>query len=179
MKQKKVYSVHVSPEHNLKKEWTKSIRAIKGFGFEGDAHAGEKIQHIYDQGKDPNQPNTKQAHLIDLDLIWDLQEAGFGVRYGDMGENIVTKGVDFMSLSLGTILTIGDVQIQLTGLRVPCAQLETYGKGMMKAVMTRNADNKPVFKNGAMGIILTDGIIRSQQEIKIAQPREWKPLPPI
>lgn len=178
---KQVISVHLSPEHNLTKARQQFIRAVAGFGVEGDAHAGIKIQHIYNQRKNPDQVNTKQIHIISQEMIDELRKNGFDVKAGDMGENMVTRGVDYMQLSEGTVLRIGqDVEIKLTGLRIPCVQLETLGKGMVKATLTKNDNGENVFKDGPMGIIIKGGIIRPNNSVSVkSEPRVFKPLPPI
>jgi hypothetical protein len=47
---------------------------------------------------DPDQPNLRQVYLITSELLTALQEQGFAVQPGELGENITTAGVDLLSL---------------------------------------------------------------------------------
>jgi hypothetical protein len=61
------------------------IRLIKGFGVEGDAHAGTTVQHRSRVAADPTQPNMRQAHLIQAELHEELRGQGFEVPAGGAG----------------------------------------------------------------------------------------------
>src|SRR3712207_7857161 len=45
-----------------------AITLVAGLGVEGDAHAGEKVQHLSRKRRDPEQPNLRQVHLIHSEL---------------------------------------------------------------------------------------------------------------
>ena len=62
-------SVHASPVHEVAKATVESISLIEGRGVEGDAHFGTTVQHLSRIRQDPTQPNLRQVHLIDSELI--------------------------------------------------------------------------------------------------------------
>jgi MOSC domain-containing protein YiiM len=84
-------------------------------------------------------------------LLTELREAGFDVVPAAMGENITTRGVALLSLPTGTRVSIGaDAVLELTGLRNPCNQLNTYGAGLMDAVLDCAASGDLVRKSGVI-----------------------------
>ncbi len=102
-----VSSVHASPKHAVSKARLDSIALVEGWGVSGDAHAGTTVQHRSRRRRDPTQPNLRQVHLIHGELLAELAGRGFRVEPGAMGENIVTQGLDLLSLARGTRLRAG------------------------------------------------------------------------
>ncbi len=151
---------------------------IKGEGVDGDAHKGVTVKHRSRVKQDPNQVNLRQVHLMHSELIYQLQEQGFKVSPASMGENITTVGIKLLDLPTGTILKIGkDAQIEITGLRNPCAQLDQYQKGLTAAVLDKDAQGKIIRKAGVMGIVIKGGEVVSEDLIAILLPaKPHKPL---
>jgi MOSC domain-containing protein YiiM len=177
----RVTAVSISPTHTLTKPNAQEIRLIAGQGVEGDAHAGTTVKHRSRVAKDPSQPNLRQVHLIHSELHDELRQAGFEIIAGVMGENITTNGVDLLGLPTGTRLHIGDdAVIEITGLRNPCAQLETIQKGLMKAVLDRDQEGNLVRKAGVMGVVITGGVVRPEDPIRVELPVSGHlPLQPV
>ena len=165
--------VHLSRTHSLRKQASLSIRLLAGLGVEGDAHAGETVQHRARVARDPRQPNLRQVHLIQEELLDELQGRGFAVLPGEMGENITTRGLDLLALARGTRLHIGDAAIiEITGLRNPCAQLNLLQPGKMGAVIDRAEDGALVRRAGVMAIVISDGDVRPDDPIRVELPPE-------
>ena len=89
---------------------------------------------------------------------------------GMMGENIATRGVHLLGLPVKTRMHIGEATIELTGLRNPCSQLENMMPGLMKACLDHAPDGTLIRKAGVMGIVVTDGVIRPDDDIVIELP---------
>src|SRR5215472_9826155 len=120
-----VTAVSRSARHTLTKPNEDRIRLLSGLGVEGDAHLGTTVKHRSRVARDASQPNLRQVHLVHAELHDTLQEQGFPVSAGQMGENVTTRGVDLLGLPTGTRLSLGDTAIvEVTGLRNPCAQLD-------------------------------------------------------
>src|SRR3954452_21275116 len=100
----RVVSVSRCPVHAFSKAPTDGIVLRAGLGVEGDAHAGITVKHRSRVAMDPTQPNLRQVHLIHAELHDELVAAGFAVGPGDMGENVTTRGIDFLGLPVGTRL---------------------------------------------------------------------------
>ena len=173
MKSGTVVALSKSSTHSMQKFNTSPITLLKGLGVEGDAHLGKTVKHRSRVAKDPSQPNLRQVHLIHQELHEELAKKGFAVTPGLMGENITTLGIDLLALPKDTILTIGSsAKVQITGLRNPCHQLDGIQKGLMKAVLDRDAAGNLVRKAGIMGIVLADGEVEVGDEISIDLPPE-------
>jgi len=166
-----VLAVSRSPTHSFSKPNVERIRLLAGLGIEGDAHAGETVKHRSRVKADPTQANLRQVHLIQAELFEELAEKGFSVAAGELGENITTRGIDLLSLPVGTRLRIGpSAVVRLTGLRNPCIQIDRFRKGLMAAVLDRDGDGHIVRKASVMGIVETGGDIRAGDAIAVALP---------
>ncbi len=139
-----VVAVSRDTDHRFSKPSTDEIRLLTGLGVEGDAHAGVTVQHRSRVAADPMQPNLRQVHLIQAELHEELHEQGFGVAPGELGENITTRGLDLLGLPRGTVLRLGDsATVEVTGLRNPCAQINAFQAGLLKAVLDHDAQGNP------------------------------------
>ena len=168
-----VTSVSRSGSHSFSKPTCTSIQLIEGLGVEGDAHSGKTVKHRSRVAMDPSQPNLRQVHLIHSELHDELIEQGFNVAPGVMGENITTKGIDLLGLPRDSMLHIGEkAVIQIIGLRNPCKQLEDYQKGLLGAVLDKTPDGELIRKSGVMAIVISGGIIKPNDFIKIQFPEE-------
>ena len=161
-----VAAVHRSSSHSFGKFAEDSIMLVEGLGVQGDAHLGKTVKHRSRVARDPTQANLRQVHLLHAELFDELMSAGFAVWPGDMGENITTRGIDLLGLSAGTRLHIGDAVIEVTGLRNPCSQIDRFQKGLMAAVLDRDANGQLVRKAGVMGVVLSSGEVRAGDSIR-------------
>jgi len=113
------------------------------------------------------------VHLLHRELFDELAAKGFAVRPGDIGENVLTTGVDLLGLPVGTRLHLGDeAVVELSGLRNPCAQLDDFQPGLMAAVLDRGADGSLVRKSGVMAVVAAGGTVRPGDVIRVVLPAE-------
>ena len=169
----RVVSLSKDASHRFSKVTCDALRLLQGLGVEGDAHCGATVKHRSRVKADPTQPNLRQVHLIHSELITELQSAGFSVGPGVMGENILTEGVDLLSLPQGALLTIGsEVVLKVTGLRNPCAQLDNYQSGLTEAVLDRDEHGNLVRKSGVMAVVEQGGVIHVGDGISLELPPE-------
>jgi hypothetical protein len=158
--------------HNFTKPNVESIELVAGLGVKGDAHLGETVQHLVRVREDPTRPNMRQVHLIHGELHDELNQKGFKVGPGTIGENITTRGIDLLSLPRGTRLHVGrDALVEVTGLRTPCKQIERFQAGLLAAV-SQDANGNLFFKSGIMGIVLKGGVVKAGDAIRIELPPE-------
>jgi MOSC domain-containing protein YiiM len=176
-----VVSVSFRRGHHFSKTPSLSIRLLAGLGVDGDAHMGETVKHRSRVRRDPTQPNLRQVHLIHTELFDELRDKGFDVKPGDLGENITTSDIDLLGLPTGTRLHIGaSAVVEVTGLRNPCIQLDTFRKGLMAATLDKNAAGNLVRKAGVMSVVLAGGDVRPGDVINVERPASpHRPLRPV
>ncbi len=166
-----VAAVSRDGEHRFSKATVEQITLLSGLGVQGDAHAGVTVQHRSRVAADPTQPNLRQVHLLHAELLAELREKGFDVAPGQLGENVTTSGVELLGLPRGTQLHLGtEAVVEITGLRNPCAQINTFRSGLLKAVLGRDEDGELVRKAGVMGVVLHGGPVRPGDRVEVGLP---------
>ena len=141
--------------------------------MDGDAHCGPNVRHRSRVAVDPEQPNLRQVHLIAIELLDELKAKGFDVLPSQLGENITTSGLDLLALPRGTRLVFGDrAEIEVTGLRNPCQQIERFRPGMLAEVVRKTAFGEIERKAGVMGVVIEKGTVRPGDAITIRLPPE-------
>lgn len=150
-----------------------SVTLLTGLGVEGDVHAGVTVKHRSRIAQDPTQPNLRQVHLIHAELFDELREAGYEITPGDLGENVTTRGIDLLALPVGTRLHLGDeAVVEVTGLRNPCLQIDTFRTGLLKRVVGRDETGAVVRKAGIMSVVAVGGVVRPGDRIEVRLPAE-------
>lgn len=173
MNDAKVKTVAKGEGHCFSKPLVEEITLLAGLGVEGDAHSGKTVKHRSRVAVDPSQPNLRQVHLIQNELFVELAAKGHQINAGDLGENITTTGIDLLSLPRHSLLHIGrTVVLEVTGLRNPCAQIDNFETGLLKAVLGRDEEGELVRKAGIMSIVLSGGLVKAGDVVKIELPAE-------
>ncbi len=178
----RVVAVSLSPKHGFSKVPQEFIRLIAGEGVEGDAHRGQTTQHLYRMRQDPTQPNLCQVHLLSLEKLEDLRSNGFAVHPGQLGENVLTAGVDLLNLPLATLLRVGnEALLKVTGLRTPCPLIDKYQRGLQKHMWgERDERGRKTRRAGIMSIVVQGGSVRSNDAIVVElPPGPHLPLPAV
>lgn len=166
-----VVAVCRDDEHRFSKMSVDEIVLLPGLGVQDDAHAGATVQHRSRVAVDPTQRNLRQVHLIHAELFTELGEHGFYVDAGKLGENVTTCGIDLLALPRGTLLQVGDQAIvEITGLRNPCQQINTFQSGLLKEVLTTGSASELVRKAGVMSVVIAGGIVRPGDPIVVLLP---------
>jgi MOSC domain-containing protein YiiM len=170
-----------SPVHRFSKDPRASVRLLEGHGVEGDSHAGATVQHRSRKRRRPQDPNLRQVHLLQSELLAELSRRGHDVGPGDLGENVLTAGVDLLGLPVGTILRVGaDAQLEVTGLRNPCVQIDRFSPGLLDEVVGRDEAGEVVRKAGVMAVVRRSGTVRVGDEVDVVlPPGAHRPLAPV
>lgn len=170
-----VLAVSRSQQHGFSKSPQPSVRLIAGEGIEGDAHRGTTTQHLYLKRRAPAKPNLAQVHLFAAERLAELAELGFPLTSGEIGENLLTRGLDLHQLPLGTHLKVGaDAVIEITGERTPCSQIDRHQAGLQQHLWGPcDANGVKPRRAGVMAIVLTGGVVATGDAIAIELP----PLP--
>jgi hypothetical protein len=176
----RVVSVAKRDGHGLGKICCESIELVAGEGVIGDAHRGVTVKHRSRVAKDPMQRNLRQVHLVHAELLAEVADKGFAVHPGELGENILTEGIDLLGLPVGARLGFpSGAEIEVTGLRNPCVQLEGHSKGLMAALLDRAADGSLIRKGGVMAIVVTGGRVGQGDPLTVSCPDIARPLQPV
>ena len=166
----RVVSVSAGVAHGPLKPVLASIELVAGLGVSGDAHLGRTVQHRSCARAHPGWDNLRQVHLLGSDLLDELGERGFVVRPGEMGENVLTVGLDVLALPTGAVLRLGSTaEVQITGLRNPCSQLEGVQPGLTDAVLDRDPDGTLVRRAGVMSTVRQVGIVRPGDVLAVVE----------
>ena len=111
----------------------------------GDLHGG-KEQAIYIEGA--------------LTLDWWAGELGHPVEPGTFGENLVIEGIDNRDIAVGDRFIAGDVVLEVTSTRIPCA---TFAAKMNDPKFPRRY--MKAGRAGAYARVLSGGILEVGQAV--------------
>ncbi len=177
----RVASVAAGRDHTFSKQPRPVVRMLPGLGVEGDAHLGVTVQHRSRVRRDPTRPNLRQVHLIAAELLAQVRQAGHRVQPGELGENVTTTGVDLLALPTGTLLQLGPTaEVEVTGLRNPCRQIDAFSAGLLAQVVGRDNDGSVVRRAGVMAVVRRGGEVRPGDAITVVPPEgPHLPLAPV
>jgi len=141
----KVVAVCGSKKKGTKKEAVAEGVLREGYGLVGDAHA-DCCTH-------------RQVSLLAIESINKMRELGFDVSPGDFAENLTCEGVELVSLSVGTRLSIGrEVILEVSQLgkecHIGCAIYRQIGKCIMP-------------KEGVFAKVIRGGLVRAGNTIGV------------
>jgi len=103
----KIIAVCKSEKRGTKKEDVKEGLLKEDFGLVGDAHA-DCCTH-------------RQVSLLAAESIDKMRALGLELKAGDFAENLVTEGIDLVSLPVGTRILVGEqVVLEVTQIGKEC-----------------------------------------------------------
>jgi len=116
----------------------------------------------------------KAILLVTIEGIDELVAQGFPLFPGGLGENVTTRDLDRSTLRLGMRLRIGSAAIELTQIRVPCATLDVYGRGIQAAMYDARVQagdhRSPRWGlSGFYASVVEPGTVRAGDAIALAQ----------
>ena len=88
-----IVSIAISRKKGTQKLPVDEIVLLEDYGLEGDAHAG--AWH-------------RQVSFLSSENIEKARSKGLSVSFGDFAENIATKGVDWKTVPIGTVVRLGN-----------------------------------------------------------------------
>lgn len=120
-------------------------------GLVGDAilnrkHHGGVDQAVYIEGS--------------IDLDWWQAELGRDLPYGTFGENLVIEGLESAMLAAGDRLAIGEVLLEITSARIPCA---TFAAKMGEPTFVKRYTRAA--RPGAYARVLQGGMVEAGQAV--------------
>ena len=139
-----VEALCISHERGTEKEPVEQATLIENFGLEGDAHAG----HWH-----------RQVSLLSYDKVEEFNAKGGCAEKGAFGENILVRGLDFKNLPVGTLLTCGDVVLEMSQIGKECHSHCQIFQRVGDCIMPREG----VFATVKRGGVLRAGMIMKAQ----------------
>ena len=103
--QGKVVAVCISSSKGERKTPVAAVELREEHGIVGDAHAG---------------PWHRQVSLLARESIDKMRALGLDVTTGDFAENLTTEGVDLLALPIGTRLSVGVAELEVTQIGKEC-----------------------------------------------------------
>jgi MOSC domain-containing protein YiiM len=110
--------------------------------------------------------------LITNEGIEELIAQGYPLYAGALGENLTISGLDRRQMRTGQRYRVGEVLIELTKLRSPCATLDVYGSSIKQAVYDAqvkagDATSPRWGLGGFYARVLQSGIVRPKDIIEL------------
>ena len=100
-----VVAVCISEAKGQRKTPVVAVELQEEHGIVGDAHAGDW---------------HRQVSLLATESIAKMRALGLDVDSGDFAENITTRGIDLVSLPIGTRLALGEAIVEVTQIGKEC-----------------------------------------------------------
>lgn len=85
-----------------------------------------------------------------------LREEGIDLKWGSVGENFTTRGIELGAITAGLRLAVGECAIEITKVRVPCRSLDRWDKRLKGLIEGRS---------GWMAKVIEGGIVREGVQI--------------
>ena len=125
------------------------VNLIAGHGIEGDRKAGRSAK--------------RHVNIMARETLDALTEEGFRTAPGEMGEQMVIKGLDLTTLESGTELQLGETAIiRINKPRTGCARLEQ--------VQGREAQQATRDRLGWMATVIAGGAVRVGDPVRVLIP---------
>jgi MOSC domain-containing protein YiiM len=154
-------------QHGLPKIPVASVH-VSHQGLEGDFNRFRRDA----KGDTPD----RAIMLLPLETIQRLNDEGWPVKPGDMGENITTEGVPYDDFVIGAQYRLGEVVIQIAEPCTACKYLEdlpyvTEAKGVeFITTLTRLEHGLLVNRRGWYAAVVSEGVIIQGDAIELLDP---------
>ena len=133
----KIIAVCVSASKGTRKENVGESILVEDSGLINDAHKGSHL---------------RQVSLLAWESIEKMREKGLDVKEGDFAENLTTKGIDLLSLSVGTRIKAGETILEVTQIGKVCHNRCAIYYQAGDCVMPREGIFAKVIKGGKIKV---------------------------
>jgi len=134
----RVVSINISKKKGVIKVPVNKAEIKIDHGIVGDAHAGNW---------------HRQISMLAEESIDKMKNKGFDhLKFGDFAENITTQGIEVYTLPVGTVLKIGDCEVEVTQIGKECHGGCEVKKITGDCVMPREGIFVKVIKEGTIQV---------------------------
>lgn len=127
------------------KAGVKEINLVANLGVEGDYHA---------------KGGERQVSLLASESIQKMKDKGLKLADGAFGENIITEGIDLLSLKIGQKLKIGQAEVEISKIGKDCPKRCSIYYAAGDCIMPRE---------GIFAKVLTGGKIKAGDSLEVVQ----------
>ena len=142
----KIVAVCISAGKGERKTPVAAVELREEHGIIGDGHAG---------------PWHRQVSLLAQESIDKMRALGLDVTTGDFAENITTLGLNLPALPLGTRLTMGDAELEVTQIGKECHT---------RCAIFYQAGDCVMPKEGIFARVLRGGTVRPGDGLAVSDP---------
>ena len=136
-----VIAVCISENKGERKKPVDAVELRENHGIVGDAHAGDW---------------HRQVSLLAQESIDKMRKLGLDVNAGDFAENLTTRGIELVSLPIGTRLQVGPTLLEVTQIGKECHT---------RCAIYYQAGDCVMPKEGIFAKVITGGMIRPGDEV--------------
>jgi MOSC domain-containing protein YiiM len=138
-----VVAVSVSEHKGERKKPGAAVHLRENYGIIGDAHAGDW---------------HRQVSLLAEESIDKMVAMGLAVGPGDFAENITTRGIDLVTLPVGTRIGIGPVVLEVSQIGKVCHT---------RCAIYYQAGDCVMPKEGIFATVVSGGVVRPEDKIEL------------
>jgi len=139
-------SIAPEPERHYLRVPLNSAKLVAGYGIEGDHKGGNPKRNL---------------NIMSFETLEELHKVGFKIQPGEMGEQLIIKGLDVGELKAGDQFQVGEQAcIEVVSQRTGCDHFE------------RIQGKSPQLAAGRMGVmakVVTGGVIAVGDLVKLVQ----------
>lgn len=137
-----VVAVNISEKKGERKTPVTAVDLLVNHGIAGDAHAGDW---------------HRQVSLLAEESIDKMRALGLNVNAGDFAENITTRGINLVSLPVGSLLQVGESLLEITQIGKECHN---------RCAIYYQAGDCVMPKEGVFAKVVTGGTVRPIDEVR-------------
>ncbi|MCP4215568.1 MAG: MOSC domain-containing protein [bacterium] len=134
-----VEAINISEKKGVQKTPVEYADFVENHGIKNDAHAGKWHRQV----------SFLAGESVD---VMRNKAGDFKIKHGDFGENIVTRGVAWAKIPVGTKMTIGEVALEVTQIGKECHTGCAIYQAAGDCIMPREGIFAKVLKGGRIHV---------------------------
>lgn len=138
-----VVAVSISENKGERKKPAPAVHLRENYGIIGDGHAGDW---------------HRQVSLLAEESIDKMIAMGLAVGPGDFAENITTRGIELVTLPVGTRIGIGPVVLEVSQIGKVCHT---------RCAIYYQAGDCVMPKEGIFATVVSGGVVRPEDKIEL------------
>lgn len=150
------------------KAQTPEERGIPKYPIESAKITFQGIETDFNRYRAEKNANRLEAALmlLPLETILQLNQEGWPIESGHLGENITTQGIAYDSFAIGKIYQVGLAEIQITEPCTPCTNLYVLPYVEQRITEFMRILATPSNRRGWYAKVLKEGIARKGDSIE-------------